>query len=394
MIRKNPVIYLGLFQTAVNASRTLVKNKIPVLGYDYNTKEPGFYSRLINSETCPHPSTQEDSLISFLIDRINQLDSKPFIIPATDEYLYFLNKNRAEFENISYLLLPSGQAIDILLDKKCQFESAGRVGLNVPPYFEFHSIEELKSEIDSISFPVFVKPRVSFLWKNHFNNKGMLVNDKNDLTKSVKSLLDKNLTFLVQEIIQGDTRNNIEVNILKLSDHTIYISTVRKIRQYPHKFGTATSLCTISHDYLEGKLLQYINEVGITGFSNTEFIYDEKTSKYYFIETNPRIWLQIDLCEYTGDNFLMNAYKHVTGIQYNGRTKNDKEVLWVDPASDLLSLIKQGVDIHGYLSFTKNLIKAKSHGTFYWRDPVPFLRDVQWGLRLFKFMGKNKTKVY
>ncbi len=372
---KNSVIFLGLFQTSINAARIFHKRKIPVIGYDYDETQLGFHSRLIEPYRCPDPLTHPEQLVQYLEDKISHLKLKPVILPASDEFVYFLNFYREKFSKISCFLLPETNHIEIFLDKKRQFIAAGKAGLNVPKYFEPSSIEEIEASADRLKYPVFIKARRSFLWRKHFVDKGFLVENSTDLAEKAKLLFEMQIDFLVQEIVQGSANNNIEVNLLRLNPGTIYFHTIRKMRQYPIDFGTATSVHTDHMQTLEDATIRFVNQTDLTGFSNTEFKYDPQKQKYFFVETNPRIWLQIDLCEYLNDNLLIKAYNFLTGNSLKIKPVKPKKVYWIDFPNDLFSLMKQiNSRPRDYFTWMKNALAAKSHGTFYWRDSTPFFR--------------------
>ncbi|HDQ45025.1 MAG TPA: hypothetical protein ENN17_05925 [bacterium] len=371
----NPVVILGLFQTSINAARILHKRGIQVIGYDYDKTQPGFHSRLIEACHCPDPLFQTEQLFLFLQDRLSRLKHKPVLIPSSDEYVFFLNRYRQEFSERAHFLLPPEKSVGILLDRKLQFEAAAKAGLKVPEYIEVSSREEMEASADQIEYPVFIKSRKSYQWRKYFNDKGFQANCPDELKKAVQMLMNRKIDFLIQKIIPGNTTNNIEINLLRLNGGNKLFHTVRKIRQYPVDFGTATSVHTEEIQELEEKVFRFVDQTRLTGFSNTEFKFDRRKQDFFFVETNPRIWLQVDLCEYLDDNLLMIAYQSLTGFPFQAKPRKRRKVYWIDVPGDLVSLIRQKNTRAGdYFLWIQNVIQAKSHGTFYWRDPLPFFR--------------------
>ena len=59
-------VVLGLFDTGLAVIRALGRKGIPVYGFDYNPKQPGFKSRYCISEICPDPISEPDKLLEYL----------------------------------------------------------------------------------------------------------------------------------------------------------------------------------------------------------------------------------------------------------------------------------------------------------------------------------------
>ena len=102
----NPVFILGLFETGVLTAKCLSSYKIKIYGFDYNKNNIGFKSRLLKSYEIPDPNKNEDLFINFLVDKAELCKEKPILIPASDEFVFYLNKNRELLENYLLFLLP------------------------------------------------------------------------------------------------------------------------------------------------------------------------------------------------------------------------------------------------------------------------------------------------
>lgn len=396
MRNPSPVILLGLFPTSIHAARIFRRRGVPVVGYDCDPRQPGFHSRLIRARACPDPAGRPEALAAFLREEILRLPARPLLIPSSDEYTDFLNRRREEFSDISHFLLPTRDRLHRLLDKKHQFEAAEKAGLRVPETLCPDTIDDLDGQAGRIAYPVFVKARRSYTWKKHFLDKGFPVHGPDALLKTGRMLFDKGIDFLVQRIVLGGSEKNIEVNLLRLDSGTVYSHTIRKMRQYPVDFGTATSVRTESVPTLEAAANRFVRQTELTGFSNTEFKWDENARSYFFVETNARIWLQVDLCEYVEHNLLVIAYNHVTGEMLPQHPpRGRKTVYWIDVPNDLFSLTRQPcVRPPDFMRWLVHAARAKSHGTFYWRDPLPFFLYVISSLKrmLLKPFRKHASK--
>jgi predicted ATP-grasp superfamily ATP-dependent carboligase len=375
---KNPVLLLGLFDTAIMTARCFCNEGIAVYGMDHDITLNGFFSNTIESIQCPNPTESEGEWLNFVVNWIKSKETLSFVlIPTSDKYVHLISKFRNHFENIAKFILPDYSVIDNLLDRKRQFDLAAENGIDVPKIYGDHTTK-LDSLLDNITLPLAIKPLNINSWKEKFTNKGFLIHELEDFKKTYELVKSKNVDFLIQEVIEGPNTCNFEVNTLLLPSGEYFQHSIQKLRQYPDRFGTATSIKVLKNSEIEKSALNLLNSIKLLGFSNLEFKYCEKKSKFYYIETNPRVWLQVNFSKKIGLNFPM--------IYYNFLIKNEipvsnfeikKSGVWVDFFPDILYWVRYR-KIHkiGLFAFLKSWFPLKSTGVFSLRDRKPFFREL------------------
>lgn len=379
-VTKNAVFILSLFDTGLATSWILNKYHIHVWGFDYKKNQPGFFSNSMKTFLSPNPEAKCKEFIKLLVSESKKLDLKPILIPASDEYVSFVNNNRNILKNHFLFLLPEYHLTKLLLNKKTQLEWAESNGLNVPKFLFFSQVDDLQNNIYEIKFPLFIKPDNVTLWKKYFKEKGFVVNTKTELKNKISMITKKGIKCIAQEIIQGDCINNFEVSVfydgLKFDENVI---TIRKIRQYPLNYGFGCLIEKIRNKEIENIATKFVQDSNLLGFSNTEFKYDLITKKYYFIETNIRVWQQINITEIMGNNFALKYYNSLTGNQIQNRKRNNKsKIKWIAPFYDF-SISKRLIKNKklSVINWLRSLYGIRANGIFSISDLRPFLERLK-----------------
>ena len=374
-VTNNAVFVLSLYDTGLATSWILRKYQINVLGFDYKKKQPGFSSNSMKTYLSPNPKTKHAEFIKLLISKSRKFDLKPVLIPASDEYVRFVNDNRNILKKFFLFLLPEYHITKIFMTKKEQLAFANRNGLNVPKFFIISKVDDLYANLDEIKFPLFIKPDDVSLWKKYYSEKGYEVNTEAELKSKVSMITQNGLKCIIQEIIPGDCTNNFEVSTFydgsKFNGDVI---TIRKIRQYPLNYGFGCLVEKIQNKEIESIATRFVKNSNIVGFNNTEFKYDNITKKYYFIETNIRVWQQISITEAMGNNFALKYYNYLTGNQIQTRKRsNKKHIKWIAPFYDLSTSkwLIQNKKL-SVVSWIKSLYGIKANGIFDIHDLKPF----------------------
>lgn len=377
-----PVLLLGLFDTSIMTARCFKNCKIDLYGMDYEYSNSGFYSRRIDSIKMPSTSNVEKWL-DFLIGWLKKTGKKYVLIPASDEFVLLSSKYKDIINNYTFSLLPDYKVICRISERDKQFDYALKYGMQVPSYIlgPITTVSQI-----NLKYPLAIKPCNPLEWKKFFNNKGFMANNQAELQNSIDLVNKYPIDYIVQEIITGEVNNNYEINSLLLPNGQYFYHTIRKIRQYPYELGTATCIESASNRYLEESVETFVREMGLVGFSNIEFKFDQKTGNYYYIETNPRVWLQINFTAALGLNFPQIYYNYLIGKpqdQIHRTTR--KQGKWVDPAPDLLYFFRyRKIKKIKIIRWLLDLYPIKSVGLFSLSDPYPIFKEYRFGLRLFK----------
>ena len=378
VIQKHPVFILSLFDTGYYAARLLKKTGIPIYGFDHVRDNPGFYSKYITATLVPHPQDDADKLLEILLEKRSEFSLKPVLIAASENYLEFILSKWAELQENFLFLLPDKETLGRIISKSSQLDMARQCELSVPAFRTVSHTEELEHACDVVEYPVVVKGIDQPLWKRKIRKKAFIAKNKSELLQIGENLLKQNVSFVVQKIVGGDCRNNYEFNALVVNGKIIERNLNQKLRQYPLDFGSACCLRTAKNDQVEQLATKFLLQNEIEGFSNTEFKFDEETGKYFFIETNARVWQQIELTKKRGQNFVSAYYDHLTNSDNPSRTGScTPTARWVDLPTDLLVFLRYRRQINlSLLQFIKSLLTASNLGLFSISDIKPFLKAV------------------
>lgn len=380
---------LGLTDTAIMTARCFKGSGITVYGLDSQADNSGFASLLIKSDHMPN-TENESEWLAFMLKWLGGFSQKFVLIPTSDEYALLSAKYADQLEKFTYSLLPPLNELQTITERNRQFESVQQCGISVPRFVigPIDNIEKL-----FLNFPLAIKPLNSPEWKKIFNIKGFVVKCREELQRSLEIVNQTSARYLVQEIIIGDTRNNYEVNSLYLPNGDYFSHTIRKVHQLPDGFGTATLIETSPNTEVEKLAEKYIRKTNLYGFSNIEFKRDEATGEYFYIETNPRVWLQVNFSAYAGVNFPLMYYSHLTtGKVFSSRSQL-RDGKWVDPAPDLLYFIRyRKIKKLKLRNFIRDWCSAKAIGLLSIYDPLPILKEYKFGLRMLGFRKKRRKE--
>jgi predicted ATP-grasp superfamily ATP-dependent carboligase len=352
---------------------------------DYNTSKLGFKSRLIKSMICPDPKTDEKYWLDFLLNWLKQQSQKIVIIPTSDEFALLCASHEKDLSPFALSLIPDVNSLHAIIERDLQFNAAKACNIPVPAFITYNEIEN-KELIDELRFPLAIKPVNTVEWKKQMNNKGFIVENPTSYYEIIRELKEKKLRFLIQEMILGENENNYEVNSLYFPSGKILQHSIQKIRQYPDRFGTATSIKNCIHPEIEKMAADYIRHLNLIGFTNIEFKLNQSDGKYYYIETNTRVWLQVNFSANIGINFPMYYYNQLTNKEV-AKNKNFQELkngVWVDFMADLLFWKKHRKQYKlSFFKLIRSWFPLRATGLFSITDPKPLLTELR-SKKIFK----------
>lgn len=381
----NTAVVLSLFDTGVAVARCLGRLGIAVEGYDHNPDMPGFRSKYCRARTCPNPSLDPDGLLTMLLAAADHLRPK-ILYPCSDDYVFFVSRYRDVLQPHFRFLLPEHSTIEIVIDKHRQIKYMKDIGVTVPATHYADSMVSLEQIIDSISFPVFLKPVLGHIWRRVFNFKGFESHNKDDLLSLCRNIFSHNLEFIIQEIIPGDCSNNFETSLYVGTDgNAVGEFTIQKLRQYPKDLGFGTLTVSTTNDEVQKLSRKVIKDLNWRGFANLEFKYDKRDQTYKFIEINARVWQQIEHAAMLGLNFPLFQYLDLIGIKHTAVDTYEKNIKWMDLKHDILTSFQMFT--RGELSLKEwrnSLRRTRVFGLFALDDIRPFFYSIHYGLSIIK----------
>lgn len=372
---------LSLFDTGLYVAQSLGKHCSSIFGFDHIKTNPGFKSKYIKSKLIKNPIEHSGSVLKILIELASQFNEKPLLVPASELYLTFIYNNREALNSLFVILLPNQDVLFKILNKVHQSFLAINAGILVPKFQEVSNCNELDNINSTFKYPLIIKANDQSMWKNKGLNKAYIVNCYDDLLSISNYLFGYEITFFIQEYVDNDITNNFEYNALMIDGKIVHSAVIQKLKQVPEKYGIASVVRLIENERIKSLGAKFILGNDIEGFSNTEFKYDDSSDKYYFIETNSRVWQQIKLTNTIGANFVLLYYNYYTDQKITFKESSFRSIYWVDILSELSDLKQHGFQINRFFNFLSVCFKAKYFGLFCWNDIRPFLYKIKQYIR-------------
>lgn len=165
-------------------------------------------SRFVRSYVhAPLPEEDVDAFLAAVLDAVERYDV-PLVMPMADGSLAACNLHRDRFPARTTLAAAPRGAVQNVLDKRLNLETARRLGIPCPADFELERVEQLPELIERLGFPMVLKNpgvragesrrRLGFKW--------LIARDPAELARLLETFGDDELP-LCQELVSGEVRN-------------------------------------------------------------------------------------------------------------------------------------------------------------------------------------------
>ncbi len=258
-----------------------------------------------------------------------------------------------------------------------QHSLALQAGIDIPQTWLLDSTASLEALKSNSKWPLILKGREVNAWRETFGGsiKGFVVNSYPELAEKLAGALKAQIPVIAQEIIAGPDSNHYKYcAYISREGKTLAQLTLRKIRQWPVRFGVGSVVESIHDAELVEAGSKFFRGIGYTGVGSAEFKKDSSDGKLKLIELNPRYWQQNALAEACGVNFAWINYQDLMGQDPIPVDKHKAGIKWVNHYLDFCSFLAYNRE--GALSFCswrKSLKGKKIHSDFSGDDPLPAL---------------------
>ena len=232
-----------------------------------------------------------------------------------------------------------------------------------------------------MKYPLIIKGHEVTIWRSKISSKvkGFIANDEKELQEKTSFILAQNVSCLVQEVILGPDTNHVKYNCYMDSNGNIIAEfMLRKIRQYPIRFGVGSVVESIYDPNLLDVGRQLFSGIGYSGVGSAEFKYDERDKKFKLIEINPRYWQQNYITTASKLNFAYINYCDLLSLPLPNVDSYELGVKWVNIYMDLFSYLDYNKE--GSLSLNQWLTSLKGKKTwsdFVVHDPLPVFHEIK-----------------
>jgi D-aspartate ligase len=388
MDRNPPIaIVFGLFETGLGVIRSLGQHGIKVIGIDFK-KDIGWYSRYVNPLKCPHPLQQEKEFIDWVHKTFSNVNQKNPVFFTSDDFLISFSRNREVLSKYFLFNLVEHSLLEKISNKFSQFQLTSDIGIDLPATWPINRTSDLIHLPEDIRFPVFIKGQDVNSWRKEIGGsiKGFLVNNFTELHDRVNKIVNKCVSVIIQEVIDGPDANHFKYcSYTSVDGEVLAEFTLQKIRQNPIHFGVGAVVESISKPELITLGRKLFSEIGFTGIGSAEFKLDNRDNKLKLIEINPRYWQQNYLSTACGINFPFVNYQSLLGQKTEPVLTFEPGIKWINCYMDFDSFLKYRKEKSlNFWQWRKSLKGKKVYSDFSWNDIIPGGYELRFGLKILK----------
>jgi len=379
-MEKHQALVLGSnYYIGLSTIRCLGKMNVPVIVADYNKKEAyGSYSKYVSKSLIP-PYYKEDpeGFVEYLMEYGKKQEKPPVLIPTADPYVEIVDRYWDRLKTV-FLLPDLAQGyLSAIVDKDRLYAMMKERGILVPETFELTE-ENLYEKVEKeLGYPCVVKPVDSHSFVKTFRKKLFKVHNEKELIEAVEKAKDKELSVVVQRIIEGPDTNKYTFDAYVNSKGKVsHCSSFHLLRLYPNDYGASV----YTEHYYNEEIFDYgkkiLESIGFRGFAELEFKKDEKNGQYYLMEINVRIVNFNTLLEKIGLNIPYILYRDLTGnpLPDKGVRETKNRVFWYlyEDLWAIRQYLKSGKrTVTGVL---RSLMRPKAPAIFDWKDLYPVVK--------------------
>jgi predicted ATP-grasp superfamily ATP-dependent carboligase len=213
------------------------------------------------------------------------------IYPTNDAHVELLSKNKEQLEPYFRVTTDRWESVSIFYDKKKTYQLASKLDIPIAKTFFPDALEDLLGL--KVEFPCIIKPAVMHSFYAQTSQKVFVCRDIQSLQANyirASELIPKE-EIIVQEIIQGPSKNQFSACFLFLNKQSYIWLTACRMRQHPIDFGNATTYAeTVDLPELKIYAERILAAANYNGLCEVEFKLDSRDNTYKFLEVNTRTW--------------------------------------------------------------------------------------------------------
>lgn len=272
-----------------------------VIAADANPRSLGFRSRYVDKHfVYPDPNQHPNEFVDLILQKASELDVD-LIIPVTDETIHPLAHARPRFDGLCQLAIAEANALAQVTDKSKTLELAEKLDVPVPTTYVVHTVEEARAAMESLSWPVVIKPAVSRIFRPEEGTieacSVSYANDIETLVMRMEELAGRH-KILLQSYCSGI---GCGVELLVHKGVPLAAFQHKRLAEIPLTGGASAWRESVA---LDPQLYDYasrlVSALGWTGLIMVEFKVGETVQ---LMEINGRIWGSLPLAVHSGMDF-------------------------------------------------------------------------------------------
>jgi len=363
--------------TALGAARAIRAAGHEVVGFTRHPKEWACRSRAWRDLRILRESGVEGVAEEVLVAGAAQ-GGPVFLLPTDDGLVAEFSRIRGQLPGNVRLVLPSHDAVEMLLEKTQFAEWAEREGFPIPRSGVADSLDELEGLLAGFRMPSILKPLVRTPeWQRASPvQKGFRLDSSKDLERIPFRLFDVAPAYVLSEWIQGDDSDvHFCLTYLDSRSEMIASFTGRKLLQYPRLTGSTAICVDHPNPALENLAADLFRRAGCKGLASLEVKRSAADGRLYITEpTVGRPNLQSYSAVAAGVNLHAIALRHAWGRDFTDLAGPRRRCMWVQEHGlfEVLTT-RTGVPIPTRLIAVEALRARRTSGAYFRiNDPAPF----------------------
>lgn len=305
------IIVLGGHVQSLGILRILGREGIPGIIIDSTRKNIARHSKYCKQFFL----AENEQILELLFKLAESGEYKNWVIfPSNDFHVQMLSQNKAALEENFIVSTDQWDAIKIFYNKTSTYKLAEELG--IPIAKTCYPSDETSLDAIEVEYPCIIKPAVMHDFYRQTKKKVFVCNDLADLKENYRQalLLIPSNEIIIQEIIQGPSKNQFSACFLFLQGKTYISLTACRMRQHPLDFGNATTYAeTVDIPELKEYGEKILKAANYNGVCEVEFKLDARDNQLKFLEVNTRTWKWHTIANKAETPFLKNFYDHLTG---------------------------------------------------------------------------------
>lgn len=380
-----PAYVLRLGPSGLTVVRALGRRGIPVVSFYTERGDPAALSRYAQSRILPHIEEQEDAWIDALLAEARRFESPPGVIfPTGDASWLFLARHRHALSQSFRFALPVADNLAEWPGKPFQYRAAADAGLPFPRTALPRSANEARNAAIALGFPCVIKPAFSYLWQaTHGWEKLIFVTTLEQLMVGWRDASQHGMALMLQEYIPGsDDQIYGLYSYLDSRSRPLAAGVLRKIRQYPPRFGAGCCAVSITDpattEPIKNMGLALLQRIGFHGISGVEFKRDARTGDFKLIEMNVRAGAMTAVVVDSGLNLPFIAYCDLLGqpAPAQGPIIGGRKVVLIGRDIKSFQYYRARRELT-WLQWIRSLNGRTREYYFGWDDPAPFFGQLR-----------------
>lgn len=355
----------GQLRKSLSAVRSLGQKKIETLcGEETRMNITGFSKYCTKSLLYPSPQQRPDDFMEWL-DRAITRYGITMIFPMDDAAMNLVIQHKDSLSKRVQFTVPEAGLYQLTADKWESVQLATSFDLNCPVTFLPQGTKDLTEYIGKIGYPAIVKAR------NGSGSRGIrVVHNDNELFTAYSEVNTAYPNPMIQQKIPTGPRYDI---CLLFDQQSRLISSFaqKEVRHFPVEMGPSTVQQSIHLPELTNQCAKMFESIGWTGIAEVEFMLDEASGTYYFMEINPRFWNSLELAVHCNIDFPYDLYRVTKGLQteLHDTYEEGRYCRWLLPG-DILHFLYNSKRFH----LTPSFFGGNVHDDILsWKDPMPFV---------------------